>query len=94
VNYILHDGRKYEITNYRTDLFNETLIPDIRKKSGATLDTMRDEFMFKAMTGALDIDKEWDGYVAGWLKAGGQDYLNEMAKAPLYAELRKGIVKY
>lgn len=94
-NYILRgNGRKYEIVPYRLDLLNETRLPDIRKKSGATMDTIRDEFMFKAMTGALDIDKEWDGYVANWLKNGGQETLDETAKAPLYSELRKGIVKY
>jgi putative aldouronate transport system substrate-binding protein len=94
-NYLLRgNGRKYEIVPYRYDLFNETKIPDILKKNGAAMNTMRDEFFFKAITGALDVDKEWDGHVASWLKAGGQDYLNELAKAPLYAELRKGVVKY
>lgn len=31
------------------------------------------EFTDKAITGAVDIDSEWDNYVAGWRKAGGDE---------------------
>ncbi len=31
------------------------------------------EFTDKAITGAIDIDAEWDNYVAGWRKAGGDE---------------------
>jgi len=94
IDYLLAGGRKYEITPYRVDLFNETNLPTVNRRVGATLGTAADEYMFKAMTGQVDIDATWNDYVNTWLKNGGQEILAELAKAPLYDELRKGNVKY
>jgi len=94
IDYLLTGGRKYELVPYRVDLFNETNLAAVNRKVGTALGTMADEYMFKALTAQIDVDATWDDYVANYLKNGGQEVLNELAKAPLYAELRKGVIKY
>ena len=73
--------------NYRYDLFDQTKYTEYRTKDGSGLDTIRDEFMTKAITGQLDINAEWDGYVENWKKAGGARILEELQKAPTVAEI-------
>ena len=63
-------------------------------KYAGGLDTIRDEFIWGAITTDMDIDAEWDGYVQKWLSAGGSEVNAEMAKMPIVAELRKGNVVY
>nr|WP_309098596.1 ABC transporter substrate-binding protein [Fredinandcohnia onubensis] len=77
-----------EIRPYRFDLFNETEFKDIEKRHAAQLETIVEEFRMKAITGEIDIDKEWDSYVENWLNNGGADMLAELEKAPLVTELR------
>jgi putative aldouronate transport system substrate-binding protein len=81
---------KYLILPSREDLFKETAYLNVRAKYGAALETMVIEFWFKAMIGSVDIDAEWDSYVQDWLKAGGSELIEEISKAPITSELRKG----
>jgi len=83
-------GQSLSIRPYRADILNETKYNDLNRKYGATLSTIVNEFQLKAITGALDVDAEWDAYVANWNKNGGAEMMAEMAKAPILSELRKG----
>ena len=57
---------------------------------GESLDTIRDEFFFAAVTGEIDIDAEWDNYVQTWMDAGGTEYMAELEKAPIVDDIRSG----
>ncbi len=39
------------------------------------LNTQERAFRNKAIMGQLDIDKEWDGFIANWRKAGGNEWI-------------------
>ena len=83
--------------SYRThtfDILNETKLPDILRNSGDTLNTLFNEFFFKAITGEIDVNTQWDAYVKEWKANGGQDLLDELAKAPLVSGLRQGKIIY
>ena len=43
--------------------------------------------MIKAVTGEADTDKAFDDFKANWLKSGGQEMTDEVAK--VYAERNK-----
>ena len=83
-------GQALSIRPYRLDVFNETKYGTLNTKYGATLSTIVNEFQLKAITGVLDVDSEWDAYVANWNKNGGAELMAEMAKAPILSELRAG----
>ena len=83
-------GDAIAMRTYKQDVFNETGLVDVNKRYGETLQTMADEFETRAIIGEIDIDAEWDSYVKEWLAAGGHEYLTEVDKAPIIAELLKG----
>ena len=41
------------------------------------INTYRDETWIKMIKGELDVEKDWDAYVAEYLKLGGQTLINE-----------------
>ena len=88
------EGGAIATPSYREDLFSETDYSAVWAKYSGALDTIRDEFIWEAITTDLDIDAEWDGYVDKWLQAGGSEVHAEMAKMPIVEELRKGNVVY
>ena len=47
---------------------------------------MAAEFFAKAVTGEIDIDAEWDDYVARWMEAGGNELMAEIAKMPRWSD--------
>ncbi|MBO9605533.1 MAG: ABC transporter substrate-binding protein [Paenibacillaceae bacterium] len=74
---------------YKVDRFNETNYLALRTKNGAKLDTIRDEFFYKAVIGEVNIDAKWDEYVNNWLNSGGKELLAELEKAPKQSDLSK-----
>jgi len=50
--------------------------------SQADMDKVVKEFYFNAITGKVDIDSEWDGYVKTWMDLGGKVLTEEAQKAP------------
>lgn len=68
------------------DIFNETDFRDVSARRGEALQTMTAEFFAKAVTGEIDIDAEWDAYVANWMDAGGDELMAEIAKMPRWAD--------
>ena len=51
-------------------------------------------FFFKAITGDIDAAAEWDAYVAEWRRAGGDDIISELERAPIVSEFRQGRLTY
>lgn len=68
------------------DILNETDYTDVKNRVGETLQTMTAEFFANAVTGQIDIDQEWDEYVAKWMSAGGDAIMAEVAKMPRWSD--------
>ena len=43
----------------------------------ADMSRIREEYMWKAITGAADTGDDWDTYIAQWMRAGGEEVLAE-----------------
>jgi hypothetical protein len=79
--YFTGEGAKNSLPPYREDVFNQTDFLTAYGNVRNTLDTIREEFYWKAITNAnFDVDAEWDGYVKTWMDAGGADILAELNK--------------
>jgi ABC-type glycerol-3-phosphate transport system substrate-binding protein len=90
-SYLLAEpGQNNTTRPYRYDIFEETNFNDVIVDYGATLKTIQNEFFFKSITGEVDINGEWDSYVARWRGSGGDELLAELEKAPIAAEAIKG----
>jgi hypothetical protein len=68
------------------DIFNETDFREVSGRRGEALQTMTAEFFAKAVAGEIDIDAEWDDYVARWMEAGGNELMAEIAKMPRWSD--------
>lgn len=84
---------KYLLRPYRYDLFGETKELELKANYGAQLDTIVAEFRINALTGKIDIDKEWDNYVKQYLASGGEEILKEQEKAPIVSDILSGKIK-
>ncbi len=51
------------------------LIPPFPELADYDLLSQRDEFREKAIIGAIDIDAEWDDFVARWRRSGGDEWI-------------------
>jgi ABC-type glycerol-3-phosphate transport system substrate-binding protein len=90
-SYLLTEaGRSVTLRPYRYDVFTETGFNDVLIDHGATLTTLQNEFFFKGITGEIDINAEWDSYVARWRGSGGDQLLAELGKAPIVEEVLGG----
>ncbi|WP_136604437.1 ABC transporter substrate-binding protein [Paenibacillus dokdonensis] len=78
---------KMQIKPFKYDLMNQTKSSELNKKYSGQLDTIVSEFRMKAITGQIDIDKEWDKYVQSYLNNGGKEILAELDKAPKVSDL-------
>jgi ABC-type glycerol-3-phosphate transport system substrate-binding protein len=87
-------GQSLSYRPARFDILNETDLPDIKRNYQETMDTLFEEFFFKAVTGEINVDAEWDNYVSTWLKNGGAQTLEALEKAPLVSGLLKGDIEY
>jgi len=52
----------------------------------ASVNKIADEFYWKALTGEIDVDAQWDAYKENWLNAGGKQILEE--KRELYNRMK------
>ncbi|CAN7757192.1 MULTISPECIES: hypothetical protein [unclassified Paenibacillus] len=82
-------GRKIAYRPFKWDYFNQTKYNELNTKYAAKLKTITDEFLFKSITGELNVDSAWDAYVKNWRSSGGDELLSELEKAPKVADLRK-----
>ncbi|UUZ87011.1 extracellular solute-binding protein [Paenibacillus sp. P26] len=58
-----------------------------KAKYGASLQTLMDNYLIKAVIGKADTDKGFDDFKANWLKSGGQELTDEANK--VYAQRQK-----
>ena len=84
------EGARIAVPAYREDVFKESKYSDLWAQYGGALNTIRDEFVWEAITKNMDIDSRWDAYVKTWLGAGGKQIHDELEKMPIVSELRKG----
>ena len=68
------------------DIFNQTDFREVQSRRGEALQTMTAEFFARAVTGEIDVDAEWDRYVADWMAAGGDELMAEIAKMPRWSD--------
>lgn len=68
------------------DIFNQTGFREAQSRRGEALQTMTAEFFARAVTGDIDVDAEWDRYVADWMAAGGDELMAEIAKMPRWSD--------
>jgi len=87
-------GGKIAWRAYRNDLFGETKLVDVNKQYASELASQRVQFAYKAITGEINVDSEWDNYVKKLKSSGLDKVLAELQKAPIVEELLKGNVKY
>lgn len=80
-------GMKLLIRPYKYDFFNETNYKTLYSTLGQKLQTIVDEFTFKAITGEIDVEASWDNYVKQWRTNGGDQLLAELEKSPKVADL-------
>jgi ABC-type glycerol-3-phosphate transport system substrate-binding protein len=77
---------------YREDIFAQTRFEELLSTSRTALDTIRDEFWWKAVTSDIDIEAEWPGYVETLMKNGLRQILAEAEKMPLVSDILAGRV--
>ena len=71
-------GRKMAYRPVKWDYFNQTKYNELNTKYGAKLKTITDEFLFKSITGEVDVDAAWDAFVKNWRSSGGDEILAEL----------------
>jgi len=59
---------------------------DAQLEYSASVNKIADEFYWKALTGEIDVDAQWDAYKENWLNAGGKQILEE--KRELYNRMK------
>ena len=93
-SWFITSGGRYNTSEraYREDIFNETRYTELWVQRRGALQTIRDDFFWKAITTDIDIDAEWPKYVQTWMDAGGRELLDEIEKAPLVTDIRAGRV--
>jgi hypothetical protein len=87
-------GMGWALRSHRFDIKGETAVQKINETRGADLNTLFEEFFYRALTGEIDVQTGWDQYVAEWRASGGNELMAAMVKAPLVSGLRQGKVVY
>jgi len=75
------------VVDYKKDLFNETQAAAISNEYGADWSQIRDKYFQAFILGEKDIDAEWDAYIAELNQAHFDEYLEELDKAPVVADV-------
>ena len=90
------DGRgpDLQMRTYRWDIFGETDMPTISQNYGEKLNTIFNEFYFNAITGHVDVEAEWDNYVARWARSGGDAIIEIASQWHVVDEYMQGKISY
>jgi hypothetical protein len=64
-----------------------TTVLTAKAKYWASLQTLMDNYLIKAVIGKVDTDKGFDDFKVSWLKSGGQELTDEANK--VYAQRQK-----
>jgi len=82
------------VHQYRYDFLNETNIIRMRNRYDSGLTTTALEYTANFILGDLDLDEDWDDYLAELERNGMSRYLAEFAKAPLVDAYLEGRLEY
>ncbi|WP_127580115.1 ABC transporter substrate-binding protein [Paenibacillus koleovorans] len=82
-----NEGMKLMIQPYKFDLFKQTKYNELLAKNGEKLNTIANEYLFKAIVGEVKVDDTWNAYVDNWRKNGGDELLAELEKSPKSIDL-------
>ena len=84
----------YHTRPYKWDLFTETEMKAIADRQGEGLNTLANEFFMRVVTGQVDLDAEWDNYVARWMAEGGDQVYEAMQNSIIIEALHEGRIEY
>ena len=84
----------YHTRPYKWDLFTETEMKAIADRKGEGLNTLANEFFMQVVTGQVDLDAEWDNYVARWMAEGGEQVYEAMQNSIIISALHEGRIEY
>ena len=84
----------YHTRPYKWDLFTETEMKAIADRQGEGLNTLANEFFMRVVTGQVDLDAEWDNYVARWMAEGGEQVYEAMQNSIIIEALHEGRIEY
>ena len=84
----------YHTRPYKWDLFTETEMKAIADRQGEGLNTLANEFFMRVVTGQVDLDAEWDNYVARWMAEGGEQVYKAMQNSIIIEALHEGRIEY
>ena len=84
----------YHTRPYKWDLFTETDMKAIADRQGEGLNTLANEFFMRVVTGQVDLDAEWDAYVARWMAEGGEQVYEAMQNSIIIEALHEGRIEY
>ena len=79
----------YKVFNYAMDVKSTTNLGSVKAQYESTVNTLADEIFYKAVTGKIDIDAEWDAYVKKYREIGGDAIIKELGRAQVMSELLK-----
>ncbi len=82
------------LQNYRYDFLNETNVSEMRKRYMSALTTVIQNYTANFILGEIDVDTGWDDYIAELESNGMDEYLGEIAKAPLVSAYLEGRIEY
>ena len=82
------------VHQYRYDFLNETNIIRMRQRYDSGLTTTALEYTANFILGDLDLDEDWDDYLAELERNGMSRYLAEFSKAPLVDSYLDGRLEY
>lgn len=89
---LTHPKRLYQ---YRTDLFPaENNLTEVDTLYNSEINTISLEFFYRAVSGEIDLEASWDGYVDSLYDAGLQKIIDELYKMPISENLLKGEIQY
>ena len=91
-DYLFTAGAQYAKLPARDDFFSDAGTTDIQRNYGDTMETLFQEFFYRAITGAIDIDSEWDTYVDQFTANGWGQMKEALMQSPVVPELVDGKV--
>lgn len=95
VDWLLSDeADAMRVYNHRADLFSETDFSNYVTTYGPELTSIQEEFYYRAITGEVDIDAEWENYIKKLKDAGAEGLIEILNKMPLLEALREGKIEY
>lgn len=75
------------VVDYKRDIFNETDATAISNEFSADWDQIRNNYFISVITGEKNLDSDWDAYIVALNEAHFDEYMEELNKAPVVADV-------